>query len=162
MNEYMRDQLDAAIDRVATQLVSVEPDGQMSDRLASRLPERSATWSWLVGQAPQFAAAAGVALLVFFVFSNRSAKIDEAMVIEVAAVPTPIVEFPPVVAPAVVAGTAVTTPQDDNTFDFDYGLPQVAGLQEIAVTGIDIPPAAIAPLVLTDLPLANDLLPQRY
>ena len=40
MNPQSRDPLDFAIERVATRLVSVEPDDVMVERITSRLPER--------------------------------------------------------------------------------------------------------------------------
>lgn len=163
----MRNQLDVAIDCAATSLVTVAPDEMLADQIASRLPERSrrrlkpspSNWTRL---APQFAAAAGVALLASFLISNRPAKIVEAPAIEATAVPPPIVERAPVVTPAVVANSVVTSLPDDNTFDRDYGLLPVATIHEIAVTVIattsplGVPSAEIAPIVLADLPLASD------
>jgi hypothetical protein len=184
-----RDQLDAAIDRVATRLVSVQPDGLTTDRIASRLPERfrrglkpspssRINWSWL---APQLAAAAGVALLAFFLFSNRSTEVVDKTATFDAAAPdapdapdapaapdTPVAPVATVarVVPAVRSASAPRkTPAIavvDDSFDRDFGLDPIVRPGQIVISAIaqapaiDVPTAQVAPIVLTDLPLASE------
>lgn len=54
-----RDRLDAAIDQVASRLVAVPDDGEMTLRIVSVLPERTSRLRWLI---PQFAAIGALAI----------------------------------------------------------------------------------------------------
>jgi len=189
----MADQLNAAIDRVAAKLVSVEPDQLMADRIASQLPERLATRSWMIRLAPQFAAATAMALLAYFLFSNRStdaglrtATHDVAPAASASARETSgeLRRDPAVAASGREGGPVASASAREtsgelrwdlavaasgregrlaaDTFDRDFGLKPVAGPREIALVGIEAPPVIdlpsveVAPIVLTDLPLASE------
>jgi hypothetical protein len=159
MTEHMPDQLTAAIDRVATRLVTVEPDQRMADRIASQLPERSAARSWMIMLAPQIAAAVGVVLLAFFLFSNRPTQEGEPSATVLAGVPMPVVEVPRTIPRAGLEQRTLVVARVDDTLDRDFGLagPNAIALAAIAdMPAIDVPLAEIAPIVLTELPLASD------
>ena len=56
------DRLDDAIDQVASRLVAVPDDGEMTPRIVSALPERTSRLRWLI---PQFAAIGALAIAAF-------------------------------------------------------------------------------------------------
>ena len=67
------DRLDTAIDHVASRMVAVPDDGEMTLRIVSALPERTSRLRWLI---PQFAAI-GVTVIVALVWTTRNESTSE-------------------------------------------------------------------------------------
>ena len=62
------DRLDTAIDHVASRMVAVPDDGEMTLRIVSALPERTSRLRWLI---PQFAAI-GAIIIAALVWTTRN------------------------------------------------------------------------------------------
>lgn len=174
MSDPIRDSLDEAIDRVATHLVSVADDPDAAQRMVSSLPARPGHGWWAMSSLPLQAAAA--ASLVLIVAYMRSASTDEAL---------PLAHQPPLMTtarstpaepvPEVAAGVRAvdveptTVPARrvavrlETEVEPSFGLAAIEIPKELTVGALTstvpldrLEPAALAPMLLNDLPLASD------
>lgn len=182
MIDTSRHDLDLAIDRVAAKLVAVTDDERLMQRVMTGLPERTAS-PWLATMPVQFAAAAAL-LLVAFLYARPArearpvaaplvaalAPVRALPVAEPSPLPTPvalIAEPRSPIPPSPRLWRAGPDPRSPIPDDHDRSLAPVTPLPVLELTSILPaalePDAAIelAPLVLTDLPLAGDFISPR-
>jgi len=182
MIDAPRRELDAEIDRVAAKLVAVTDDERLMQQVMMRLPERTAS-PWLAAMPVQLAAAAAL-LLVAFLYARPAREGSPVAAPRVTAV-APASAFPaaePAPVRTVVAripeprpllrqgfgGQALAPdPRSPIPDDHERSLAPVAPMAALELTSI-MPPALepdaaaeLAPLVLTDLPLAGEFISPR-
>jgi hypothetical protein len=93
MNQPLRHDLDAAIDRVAERMVAVPEDSGLLARTIERLPERQAT-PWFLAMRVQVIAAAAV-VLVAFLYARPAQELSRPVASQVAVTApasTPVVD----------------------------------------------------------------------
>lgn len=167
MIESPRHQLDEAIDRVAAKLVAAPGDDRVLQTVIARLPDRESR-SWFLKMPVQATAAAALVLMAFL-----WARPSEPPALPIALAPI-AASAPPVITARMVEpaslrpviripdpGPRIPAGASDRP-DHEFSLPPVAALEAIELGALTTPAfapvamEALAPLVLTDLPLASD------
>ena len=166
--------LNTAINHVATRMVAVADDPGMVTRIVAALPERSSRLGWLM---PQFAALSAIAIVaVVWSTRERPTVLPVLPSSDVAAI-----ALPPVIA-AREPGTAVRTmpvepmepmepmePVDPSRSDFERALPAIEALSALTMSDLtprELPAAdalSLAPLEIGELPLtAETISPNKF
>ena len=174
MIEAPRHDLDEAIDRVAAKMVAIDDDAGALQAVMSRLPERKSR-PWFLRVPAQVTAAAALVVMAFLWARPIDRPAISAAVSPVATTAPPLVTARRVVpasrrpdarlpAPGFrlpAPGPRIPAVAIDRS-DHEFSLPPVDAVEAIELSAITMPafgPVAIealAPLVLTDLPLASD------
>ncbi len=175
MSDRLHDALDEAIDRVANRLVSVKDDPFAARRIVAALPERrQGKWWGISSLAVQAAAIAAVVLAIGYLRSSPPGErfsTEEPPPVAVreqtAGVPATIaaVERPPVAAAdAVLVRRRVV--QRAAPAQPAFGLAEIGAPDEIVIPTLvateplqPLEPASLAPISISDLPLAGDAQP---
>lgn len=166
MSESPRLDMDDAIDRVAARLVAVTDDSRLLQRVMTRLPERAAP-PWFAAMPVQLAAGGALVLIAFLYARPWRESAPSALPRITAIVP---LEVPDPGSRIPVEPIDSRLPSPDSRLpgdavdrpDHERSLPPVAPLESLAVASIDAPAIEadaldpLAPLVLTELPLASD------
>ena len=167
----MPDRLDTAIDQVASRMVAVPDDGEMTLRIVSALPERTSRLRWLI---PQLAAI-GALVIVALVWTMRNESTPG-----IAMLPSPAGTSMIGLANAVAAdapGTASRTmpleglehldrmePLDGDHDRALLPIEAVAALVVPSLSPVDIPATellTIAPIAVSDLPMTAESFSQQ-
>ena len=172
MSESPRHDFDRAIDRVAAQLVAVREDSDLLPHVMARLPERAPS-TWFLAMPVQLAAGAALVLLAFL-YGRPSREVTRRESLAVTAGASAIEARPleaprrPVAAPIPDPRSLIRDPRSPIPAlalarpDYDRSLAPVEALEGLELRAIAAPfleidaAAVIAPLVLSELPLASD------
>lgn len=173
MSDPMRDSLDGAIDRVATNLVSVADDPDAAQRIVASLRARRGGGWWPMSSLPLQAAA--LACVVLVVAYMRSTSSDEGVRLEheppvtmaKSAPAETVPEVPTNVRPVDVKPRALpvrrVAPRQRAEAEPAFGLAAIEVPKQLTIETLTstapldpLEPAALTPMLLNDLPLASD------
>lgn len=160
-------QIDQAIDRVAARLVETGPDdGRVMQQVMAQLSERTSS-PWFMAMPVQFAAAAAL-VMIAFVFARPSQEVVQVEAnlpvrgaLVMVSYPAPSTQRPALAFRLPTPDFRLPTMSLDRP-DHEFSLPPVDAVEAIELSAITTPSLApvameaLAPLVLTDLPLASD------
>jgi hypothetical protein len=167
-----RDQLDDAIDRVATRLTHVEDDTVFASRVIALLPERTTWFGWLTQSwAPRLAMIAVIVVAAVLWNGRRTteAPAGSQPLASVATVkqPSMLVASVPREALAPVRTKPLERLEPMEPMEPFVGLPSVASPVAIDLASLnpgDLPAEgslSVPSLVIGDLPLTAETFPQR-
>lgn len=162
----MKDPIDTTIDQVATRMVQVSEDANLTERIVAALPERTSRFSWLI---PQFAVITAFAIAAV-VWTTRETPaptlLPSSDVAGLAGMPNTVAAMAPgTVAPGTFApGTAFRTPPLEplepveplERLDHERSLPALT-VSDLSPGELPATPALmLAPIEIADLPMTAE------